>query len=125
MCWTIAIGSMVLLAFAQDLKLVYLARFLEGGLSTAGMVVWGTMMHRLVPGDLLGRVSSVDWFLSISLVPVSFALTGPVSEWIGVDATFIVAGVGGALGTVAFLFVPGIRDTEKDGRMREPATVEP
>jgi MFS family permease len=119
LCWFVAIGSMVMLAFAHDLKLVYLARFIEGGLSTMAMVVWGTMMHRLVPGDLLGRVSSVDWFLSISLVPVSFALTGPVSEWIGVDATFVVAGAGGALGMLAFLFVPGIRDTEKDGRMKE------
>ena len=123
LCWTISIGSMVLFGFAWDLKLVYLARFLEGGLATAGMVVWGTMMHRLVPSELLGRVSSVDWFISIGLVPVSFAFTGPVSEWIGVEATFIAAGVAGAVATIAFLFVPGIRDTERDGRMEEPQSL--
>jgi MFS family permease len=123
LCWTISIGSMVLLGIAVDLKLVYFARFIEGGLATAGMVVWGTMMHRLVPDELLGRVSSVDWFISIGLVPVSFALTGPVSQWIGVDATFIAAGAGGALATIAFLLIPGIRDTEEDGRMREPEPI--
>jgi hypothetical protein len=52
---------------------------------------------------------------------VSFALTGPVSQAIGVDATFIVAGIAGGVATIAFLFIPGIRDTEKDGRMKEPA----
>lgn len=122
-CWAVAIGSMVLFGIADDLKLVYLARFIEGALATSGMVVWGTMMHRLVPSDLLGRVSSVDWFISIGLVPVSFALTGPVSEWIGVQTTFIAAGAAGAAATIAFLLIPGIRDTEKDGRMRAPESL--
>ena len=31
------------------------------------------------PGTMLGRVSSLDWFISIGLLPLSFALTGPVS----------------------------------------------
>jgi hypothetical protein len=43
------------------------------------MVVWGTLMSRRVPPDLRGRVHSLDWFVSIALTPVSFALTGPVS----------------------------------------------
>jgi hypothetical protein len=69
-------------------------------------------MHRLVPRDLLGRVSSVDWLISISLVPLSFALTGPVATAIGDDATMLWAGLLGTLATIEFLFEPGIRDTE-------------
>ena len=42
-----------------------------------GTIVWITMMQRLVPRRLLGRVSSLDWMVSIGLVPLSFALTGP------------------------------------------------
>jgi hypothetical protein len=60
---------------------------------TAGMVVWGTLMSSRVPQHLRGRVHSLDWFVSIGLTPVSFALTGPVSKGIGVDATLILAGV--------------------------------
>jgi hypothetical protein len=46
-----------------------------------------------VPPHLLGRVASLDFFVSISLMPVSMALAGPVSDAIGLRTTFIVAAV--------------------------------
>lgn len=85
----------------------------SGGLASAGMVVWMTLMHRLVPTALLGRVTSLDWTLSTCLVPVSFALTGPVAAAAGVEATLVGAGVIGGLSTLAFLLVPGVRDPER------------
>ena len=91
--------------------------FVASGLASAAMVVWTTLMHRLVPAPLLGRVSSVDWLVSISLVPVSFALTGPIAGAVGVSATLIGAGVLGGLATLAFMLVPGLYDTERDGRL--------
>jgi DHA3 family tetracycline resistance protein-like MFS transporter len=53
--------------------------------------------------------------VSIGLTPISFALTGPISEAIGLDATFIWSGVLGGLLTFAFLLVPGVRRSETDG----------
>lgn len=82
---------------------------LISGLETLGAVAWTTTKQRLVPGELLGRVSSFDWFISISLVPVSYAVTAPVAAAIGVRETLMGAGVVGALVTVGFLFVPGVR----------------
>ena len=79
---------------------------------TAGTVVWLTTKQRYVPRALLGRVSSFDWFISISLVPVSFALTGPVAAVCGVRATLVGAGVLGSAITLAFLFLPGMRCVE-------------
>ena len=38
---------------------------------------------------MLGRVSSLDWLISIGLLPLSFALTGPVSAAIGVRETLV------------------------------------
>lgn len=87
--------------------------FVVGALDTAGLIVWGTMIHRLVPSPLLGRVESFDWLISIALVPVSFAVTGPIAAGLGAQATLIGAGVLGALGTIVFLFLPGMRDTER------------
>jgi DHA3 family tetracycline resistance protein-like MFS transporter len=89
--------------------------FLAWGMWGAGMVVWTTMMHRLVPRELLGRVTSLDWMVSTALLPISFALTGPVSNWIGVESTFIWAGALGGLSIFAFLLAPGVRDSERDG----------
>jgi len=67
-----------------------------------------------VPANLLGRVSSLDWLISIGLLPLSFALTAPVTELIGARATLIGAGVGGAAITLAALFLPGMRDVERE-----------
>lgn len=78
-----------------------------------GQVIWTTMLQQLVPRELLGRVSSLDWMMSIGLVPVSYAFTGPVSTAIGVDPTLIVAGVLGSILTFGLLFVPGVRDPER------------
>jgi DHA3 family tetracycline resistance protein-like MFS transporter len=86
--------------------------FVSFGLATAGMVIWNTLMNTLVPAGMLGRVSSLDWFVSIGLTPVSFALTGPVAEWLGARTTLALAGLVGAL-TIGFLFVPGVRDPER------------
>ena len=51
---------------------------------------------------MLGRVASLDFFVSVSLMPISMALAGPVSEAIGIRTTFLVAGiVPGALAALA------------------------
>ena len=42
---------------------------------------------------MLGRVASLDFFVSVSLMPVSMAVAGPVSEAIGLRTTFVIAGV--------------------------------
>ena len=82
---------------------------------TGGSLIWVTMLQRLVPRELLGRVKSLDWLLSIGLGPLSFALCGPAAAWLGVDAVLVVAGVGAFALTVGFYFLPGMRDTERDG----------
>jgi MFS family permease len=79
------------------------------------VVIWVTLVQRLVPSELLGRVSSVDWMISIAGVPLSFAVVGPAADAFGVDATLIAAGVLGAAIVFAFMFYPGARDPERDG----------
>ena len=81
------------------------------------VVVWVTLVQRLVPDRLLGRVFALDWMISTMGVPLSFAITGPTAEAIGHDATLVLAGVIGGLATIAFMFVQGARDPERDGRL--------
>ena len=80
---------------------------------SAGLIVWITTKQLLVPPRLLGRVSSVDWFVSIGLVPVSYAVAGPIAEFAGARPTLIGAGILGAVITLAFLFLPGVRSAER------------
>jgi DHA3 family tetracycline resistance protein-like MFS transporter len=65
-----------------------------------------------VPAALLGRVSSLDWLISIGLLPVSFAITGPVSAAIGVQTTLVAAGLIGGAVTFVALLLPGMRAVE-------------
>jgi DHA3 family tetracycline resistance protein-like MFS transporter len=81
-------------------------------LETAGTIVWATMKQRHVPGELLGRVSSLDWLISIGLLPLSLALTGPVSAALGVRTTLIAAGMLGAMATLGGLLLPGMRSVD-------------
>jgi uncharacterized membrane protein len=101
------------LAFADAAWLMCLVAFVNFALGTAALVVWNTLMNTLVPPELLGRVSSLDWFVSIGLTPVSFAITGPVASVLGARETLALAGALGAV-TFLFLFVPGVRNPERE-----------
>jgi hypothetical protein len=87
------------------------------GAITVLVVIWFTLMQRLVPARLLGRVTSLDWMITITGVPISFAIVGPAAATIGVRATLVVAGLLGGFITLAVMFVPGARDPERDGSM--------
>jgi hypothetical protein len=89
---------------------------------TIVLVYWFTLLQRLVPSQLLGRVSSLDWMVSTAGVPLSFALVGPIAAAIGARLTLILAGAVGASVILAFVVViPGTRDPERDGSLVEPA----
>ena len=110
--WSVGVGFEIGLAFAAASWQMCVLSFFAFGLSTTGLLVWNQLMYTLVPAEMLGRVSSLDWFVSIGLIPLSFALTGPVAEWLGARATLAAAGVLG-FATVGFLFIPGVRDPER------------
>jgi MFS family permease len=93
LCWGVACLPMVVMGVAPAIWVIVVAAFLLGVLFSAPMVIWGTLLQRRVPPHLLGRIASLDFFVSISLLPVSMALAGPVSDAIGVGTTFLVAGV--------------------------------
>ena len=89
-----------------------LAGALIAGFEALGAVAWMTTKQRLIPEGLMGRVSSFDWFISIALVPVSYAVTAPIADAFGVRETLVGAGVLGALVTLGFLFLPGVRSLD-------------
>jgi MFS family permease len=111
--WTVSTIAFVAYAVGTALWQFMAFAVLFGACETAGMVVWGTLMSSRVPPELRGRVHSLDWFVSIGLTPVSFALTGPVSKAIGVDATLVVAGVAPMIVCVVLYVAAGLRRDEE------------
>ncbi|MGH2694020.1 MAG: MFS transporter, partial [Actinomycetota bacterium] len=109
---TWSIGTLLLAAMAPASSVWQAATvaFFILGLVTAGQIVWSTLQQTLVPRELLGRVASVDWFVSTSLIPVSFIVVGPLAEGVGADVALVGAGVLGAAGFIVFLLIPGTHD---------------
>ena len=64
-----------------------------GALIGIGMVIWGTVLQEHVPLEMLGRVASLDFFISIAFMPLSIALTGVLSRHIHTHTLFVTAGL--------------------------------
>jgi DHA3 family tetracycline resistance protein-like MFS transporter len=121
--WTLATLAVAGYGLASAVWQLMVASLAFNALETAGTIVWATAKQRHVPAALLGRVSSLDWLISIGLLPLSFALTGPLSGAIGAQSTLIAAGILGAVVTFAALLLPGMRELE--GRAGPAAGIEP
>jgi predicted MFS family arabinose efflux permease len=117
--WAVGMLMTAGFAFVSEIWQAAAVAFVSESCITALIVIWYTLMQRLVPSTLLGRVSSLDWMISIAGVPLSFAVVGPAADIFGVDTTLVVAGVIGFLATIAFMFYPGARDPERDGSLVE------
>jgi DHA3 family tetracycline resistance protein-like MFS transporter len=110
--WTLATVAVAGYGLAQTAWQLMAACLVFNVLETAGTIIWATVKQQHVPERLLGRVSSLDWLISIGLLPLSFALTGPVVDLIGPRATLVGAGVVGGIVTLSALFLPGMRSIE-------------
>jgi Transmembrane secretion effector len=111
--WTLATLAVAGYGLATVAWQLMLACLVFNALEAAGTIVWATIKQRHVPGTMLGRVSSLDWLISIGLLPLSFALTAPVAGAIGARATLVGAAVIGAVVTGAAFFLPGMRAIEQ------------
>src|SRR3954452_5019717 len=103
--WGLGCLPLVAIGFAPSVTVVVVAAFVLGAMFSAPMVIWGTLLQRRVPPHLLGRVASLDFFVSVSLMPVSMALAGPVSSAIGLANTFLLAGVAPLVFAVLTVFL--------------------
>jgi MFS family permease len=91
--WGVGCLPLVLVGLFANVWVIAAAVFVVGICFSAPMVVWGTLLQRRVPPHMLGRVSSLDFFVSLVFMPVSMAVAGPVSGGIGLGLTFAVAGL--------------------------------
>jgi MFS family permease len=121
--WTLATLAVAGYGLATAVWQLAVACLLFNALEAAGTIVWATLKQRHVPASMLGRVSSLDWLISIGLLPLSFALTAPVAAAVGARATLVgAAAIGGAI-TLGALFLPGMRDVEGTKNARRDAGV--
>jgi MFS family permease len=112
--WSFGVGIMAVYGLMTDLWQALVVSFVAHALFQVGEVIWITLLQTRVPRHLLGRVTSVDWMMSTGLVPVSFVLTGPAAAAFGASQTMVGAALLGAVLMGMLLFVPGVRDPERE-----------
>jgi MFS family permease len=85
-----------------------------------GNTLWETALQQEVRADRLARVSSIDWLLSLCLLPAGQALAGPLAGALGVRATLLLAaGLMSVPDLAVLVFVREVREL----RRREEAAV--
>jgi MFS family permease len=97
------------------------ALFVVGATYSAATVIWGTLLQRRVPEGLRGRVSSLDFFVSLALMPVSMALAGPAGAAFGVAVVFLVAGIVPTFLAAAAILIPRLDRDELANPLDHPA----
>jgi MFS family permease len=97
---TVLIGGAILLGAAviiagvsSTLAMSVVALTLAGLANGAWNVVAVSLRQIVVPGHLLGRVTSIYRTISLTAMPVGAALAGYVADRLGVHAPFIAGGV--------------------------------
>lgn len=91
--WGLGSVPLVIVGATSSFPLMAAATFVIGVTDGAGMVIWGTLLQRRVPREMLGRVSSLDFFVSLAFMPVSFAIVGPLSKVVSMETIFAAAGI--------------------------------
>ncbi|MGY1609848.1 MFS transporter [Geodermatophilus sp. SYSU D00700] len=91
--WGAGCLPLVVFGWTSSLWVMIAAATVLGAAFESATVIWGTLLQRRVPPALLGRVSSLDFFVSLAFMPLSMALAGPVSEAVGLTGTFLLAGL--------------------------------
>lgn len=108
--WTLAGLAAALIGLSATLWQAMLFGFCAGGFAAAQIALWYTLIHLYVPKEMVGRVSSLDWLVSSTFVPLSYGLAGPIAGLIGVRVVIVGAGLIAAALTGGMLVKAGRRE---------------
>jgi MFS family permease len=82
-----------IIALAGSTAAIAAFEALAGVAVAIGFAQWETTLGRLIPGQALSRVTSLDWFTTVGLMPLGYAVAGPVADTFGLHETMVGASV--------------------------------
>lgn len=111
---------LALLGAAAPTAVLCLIGFVAAIGLTCGDIIWFTTFQRQVPDHLMSRLSSFDWFGSVALNPLGYALIGPLANVLGVATTLYLAAALNAAVSILVALTPSVRGLV-DTQAAEPA----
>ena len=106
-------APLVALGFPLGVPAIAAVAFVAGVGSEIFGLLWNTTVQQEIPVDMLSRVYAYDALGSVALVPIGYAVAGPIADAIGDRATLWGAAAIGIAVTLAVLAVPGVRQLER------------
>jgi MFS family permease len=87
------------------------AALVGAGLGTFS-IIWDTVLQELIPIEMLGRVSSLDFLGSYAFAPIGLGLAGVLADRIGAAQVFVAGGALVLVLALLALSVRGIRELD-------------
>jgi MFS family permease len=91
--WLIASLSALVMGVATNFWEVIVFPVVVSPMIIFGNVIFESMMQTEVPRELLGRASSVDWFVSLGVTPIGVVVASEVASFVGVRTYFVIFGL--------------------------------
>jgi hypothetical protein len=82
-----------IIALAGSTAAIAAFEALAGVAVAIGFAQWETTLGRLIPDRALSRVTSLDWFTTVGLMPLGYAVAGPLADTFGLHETMIGAAI--------------------------------
>jgi MFS family permease len=108
-------------ALGAPLAVVVVCSFVTGFGFALLMIWWETALAHHIPPHALSRVSAYDWMGSLALLPIGYALAGPLAAAFGARAVLLAGSVAGAL-LLLMALVPRSTRELGPGRAAQTAT---
>jgi DHA3 family macrolide efflux protein-like MFS transporter len=81
------------------------------------------LIQDIVVPEMQGRVLGLIGSMAAAMTPLGLVIAGPLADWLGVQAWFIIGGVSTILMGVSGLFLPAIMNLEQDRRPVQDTSV--
>lgn len=106
--WMFFIAIPIALAFPFAPWFVIFCYFIAGAATEPYGIHWPSAIQREVPREFQGRVFSLDYLVSLGLIPIGMALAAPMTSAVGETRYFLIAAAVHLICIGATLSVPGV-----------------
>jgi MFS transporter, DHA3 family, tetracycline resistance protein len=106
----VATGAALLpFAFKLPIPILIASMFVSGMSTSVFALIWTHTLQEMVPGQMLGRVYSIDALGSFVLLPIGFSLSGWATDRFGAPTVFLIGGLSTIVLVLLGLLHPAIR----------------
>ncbi len=85
--------------------------------------IYLTKIQLKVPAEKMGRISSIDWTISLVISPIATIITGPLAEMFGVTNLFLYSAIIGIFVTLIFWWIAHVKLTNNINLKKEESLI--